>query len=40
VEATKYGAIPDWPLDFFDQSQFETEQILQAAVNKRAAERG
>jgi predicted ATPase len=39
VEVTKYGAIPNWPQDFFDQSQYETEQILQAATEKRAAER-
>jgi predicted ATPase len=39
VEVTKYGAIPDWPKDFFDQSQSETEHILQAATIKRAAER-
>jgi predicted ATPase len=40
VQVTQYGAIPDWPADFFDQSQFETEHILQAAMEKRTAERG
>jgi predicted ATPase len=39
VEVTRYGAIPNWPQDFFDQSQYETEHILQAASQKRAAER-
>lgn len=39
VEVTEYGAIPEWPQDFFDQSQEETEHILQAATQKRAANR-
>lgn len=39
VEVSKYGAIADWPRDFFDQSQIETELILKAAAAKRSAER-
>src|SRR5262249_17916021 len=39
VDITKYGAILDWPADFFDQAQVESEQILVAASSKRAAER-
>ena len=39
VEVTKYGAIPDWPLEFFDQAQYETERILQAASKKRASKK-
>ena len=30
-----YGAIPDWPEGFFDQSQLEAEEILRSAVRKR-----
>jgi len=40
VEISRYGAISDWPKDFFDQSQIETENILRAARSKRKAERG
>lgn len=39
VEISKYGAIADWPKDFFDQSQIETEKILQAARSKRRSEK-
>jgi|SRR5579862_767952 len=39
VQVSQYGAIADWPEDFFDQSQIETELILQAASLKRTAER-
>jgi len=39
VDITKYGAILDWPSEFFDQSQMETENILAAASTKRAQER-
>jgi predicted ATPase len=39
VEITKYGAVSDWPKDFFDQGQIETEHILQAARDKRNAEK-
>ena len=38
VDITKYGAVLDWPSDFFDQSQMETENILSAASIKRAEE--
>jgi predicted ATPase len=39
VDITKYGAILDWPSEFFDQSQMEAENILAAASTKRARER-
>jgi predicted ATPase len=39
VDITRYGAILDWPIDFFDQSQVEAERILSAASAKRASER-
>jgi hypothetical protein len=39
VEVSKYGAISSWPKDFFDQSQIETESILQAAAAKRLQEK-
>jgi predicted ATPase len=39
VDITKYGAILDWPVEFFDQSQIEAEKILVAAATKRALER-
>lgn len=39
VDVSKYGAISDYPEDFFDQSQRETESILRAARAKRASER-
>ncbi|MHC4047498.1 AAA family ATPase [Bradyrhizobium sp. 23AC] len=39
VDITRYGAVLDWPADFFDQSQVEAESILMAASAKRAEER-
>ena len=39
VNINEYGAILDWPEDFFDQSQREAEAILRAAVNKRKSQR-
>ncbi|MBZ9942654.1 DUF3696 domain-containing protein [Mesorhizobium sp. BR1-1-13] len=38
VKLSKYGAILDWPEDFFDQSENETEAILRAAQQKRKSE--
>lgn len=38
VQISKYGAIQDWPRDFFDQSGIETEEILTAAMKKREVE--
>ena len=35
VEINEYGAITDWPEGFFDQSQQQAEDILQAATAKR-----
>lgn len=35
VQVNEYGAILDWPEDFFDQSQREAEEILRAAALKR-----
>lgn len=40
VVINEYGAIPDWPDDFFDQSQKLAEEILRAAAKKRKANRG
>jgi len=39
VRVNEYGAIPDWPDGFFDQSQTEAENILRAATLKRKAKR-
>lgn len=39
IEITRYGSIVNWPDDFFDQSQEETERLLKAAMKKRSAER-
>lgn len=39
VEVTAYGAITNWPSDFFDQTQFETEHLLKAAQRKLKKER-
>ena len=39
VNINEYGAILDWPEDFFDQSQREAEAILRAAMNKRKSQR-
>ena len=39
VEISRYGAVLDWPEDFFDQSQKEIEQIVLAAAAKRKSER-
>lgn len=35
VEINEYGAILEWPGDFFDQAADETEQIIAAAAAKR-----
>lgn len=40
VKVNEYGAILDWPEGFFDQSQFESEAILRAAVAKKKMQRG
>lgn len=37
VTINEYGAVPDWPEGFFDQSPRESEDILKAAVRKRRA---
>ncbi|SEI01598.1 AAA domain-containing protein [Methylobacterium sp. 275MFSha3.1] len=34
VEITEYGAVKNWPKDFFDQSQDETSELLKAAQRK------
>jgi predicted ATPase len=39
VFVNEFGAIVDWPAGFFDQSQFEAEEIIKAAVRKRKARR-
>jgi predicted ATPase len=38
VKINRYGAIPEWPEGFFDQSAEEADMILRAAMLKRAAE--
>ena len=35
VETNKYGAILDWPNDFFDETEKESEEIIIAAVAKQ-----
>lgn len=37
VAVNEYGAIPDWPVGFFDQSQREAERILRVAATRRRA---
>ncbi|MCF4125180.1 DUF3696 domain-containing protein [Methylobacterium sp. SyP6R] len=39
IQVTKYGAIKNWPPDFFDQSQEETAEILKAAQRKLKIDR-
>ena len=39
VVINEFGAIPDWPDGFFDQSQQQAEEILRAAAMKRKASR-
>ena len=40
VVVNEFGAIPDWPQGFFDQSQSEAERILRAATRKRQTRGG
>lgn len=40
VVVNEFGAIPDWPEGFFDQSQDEAEQIIREATRKRLALEG
>jgi len=35
VSISKFGAVIDWPRDFFEQGQLETRKILEAASEKR-----
>ena len=37
VSINEFGAIPDWPTGFFDQGPNESEQILKAALLKKAS---
>jgi predicted ATPase len=37
VEINRFGAIREWPRGFFDQGQFEAQEILRAAASKRKA---
>lgn len=39
VEITNYGAIKDWPVDFFDQGMKESERIVQKQFERRRNER-
>lgn len=37
VHVNEYGAIPDWPIGFFDEGPSEAERIMAAATKKRRA---
>ena len=37
VETNEYGAILDWPADFFDEAEKESSTLLSAAMEKRSA---
>ncbi len=39
VVVNRYGAIENWPDDFFDQSQKESERIVLSAIERRKHER-
>jgi predicted ATPase len=39
IEVSEYGAVSNWPEDFFDQSQGDVSRILHAAAIKRKAKR-
>lgn len=39
VAINEYGAIPAWPTGFFDQSPNESDEILKAAMRKKAGRR-
>lgn len=39
IPLTRYGVIEDWPDDFFDQSQRESERIVMKALERRKIER-
>lgn len=39
VTVNRYGAINDWPKDFFEQSQMELKTIIEAASKKRIREK-
>ncbi|MFF2322374.1 DUF3696 domain-containing protein [Agrobacterium sp. NPDC058088] len=36
IEVSEFGAISNWPKDFFDQSQKDVARLLKAAASKRA----
>ncbi|EHH2507864.1 TPA: DUF3696 domain-containing protein [Vibrio parahaemolyticus] len=39
IEISKYGAIRNWPVDFFDQSQIDVEKILSSVSRRKKLER-
>ncbi|MNG05036.1 hypothetical protein D3C84_882080 [compost metagenome] len=39
VNINEYGAISEWPKDFFDQTDREIETIMMAAARKKKMER-
>lgn len=39
IELSEYGAVLNWPRDFFDQSQVDVSRILKAASAKRRSKR-
>ena len=40
IQVNRFGAIEEWPKDFFDQSQIEVAKILAAAMDKMEEESG
>jgi predicted ATPase len=38
IDIDKYGALSDWPEDFFDESQISTDKIIDAVTKKIEAE--
>lgn len=39
IEVSEYGAVTNWPRDFFDQSQSDVNAIIRAAAEKRRTQR-
>ena len=39
VETNEYGAIEDWPVDFFDEAEKESSMLVRAAMEKRRTTR-
>lgn len=39
IEVSEYGAVTNWPADFFEQSQRDVNLIIEAAMSKRRSQR-